>query len=403
MRTGSWAAAALAAAVVSPIGVLHAQRVEFTGEVGFETRLFPQAPLYPGQHSARLSPSIRFEPELVYEWGDGSWQFTTKGFFRLDAYDGRRSHVDIRELGLLYLGDDVTAFAGIGKVFWGVTEVNHLVDIINQDDAVEDIDREDKLGQPMVNFTLEGGWGSLDLFYLPRFRERTFPGDDARLRGPVPISSDATFESGAGVWHQDFALRWSRPFGSFDLGTSFFRGTSREPRFQLETDTRHSAFLRPHYDVIDQLGVDVQWTGDAALLKLEAITRGGYGDRFVAATGGIEYTLYQLLSGDSDLGLLAEFMVDGRKADAPLTVFDNDVFVGFRWALNDVHDTSILGGPVIDYETGEMLVLVEAARRLGDDWRFELEARIFANTAADAPMSGIKRDGFVALRLSRYF
>ncbi|MCH7474264.1 MAG: hypothetical protein IIA27_06285 [Gemmatimonadetes bacterium] len=155
--------------------------------------------------------------------------------------------------------------------------------------------------------------------------------------------------------------------------------------------------------MIDQVGVDVQWTGDAALLKLEAITRGGYGDRFVAATGGIEYTLYQLFSGNSDLGLLAEFMIDGRSPDAPLTVFDNDVFVGFRWALNDVHDTSILGGPVIDYETGEMLVLVEAARRLGDDWRFELEARIFANTADDAPTSGLKRDGFVTLRLSRYF
>ena len=399
MRSGLWAAA-LAAAVASPIGVLHARQIEFTGEAGFEMRLFPQAPLYPDQQSARFSPSIRFEPELRYEWGGGSWRFTTTGFVRLDAHDGRRSHVDIRELGLLYLGDGVTAFAGIGKVFWGVTEVNHLVDIINQDDAVEDIDREDKLGQPMVNFTLEGGWGSLDLFYLPRFRERTFPGDDARLRGPLPVSSDATFESGAGVWHQDFALRWSRPFGAFDLGTSFFRGTSREPRLQLAQD---SAFLRPHYDVIDQVGVDVQWTGDAALLKLEAITRGGYGDRFVAATGGIEYTLYQLLSGNSDLGLLAEFMLDGRDADAPPTVFDNDVFVGFRWALNDVQDTSILGGPVIDYETGEMLVLVEAARRLGDDWRFELEARLFANTAAGAPTSGLKRDGFVALGLSRYF
>ena len=404
MRTGLWAVA-LAATVASPTGVLQAQRVEFTGEVGFETRLFPQAPLYPGQHSARLSPSIRFEPELRYEWGggDGSWRFTATGFLRLDAHDGRRSHVDIRELGLLYLGNGVTAFAGIGKVFWGVTEVNHLVDIINQDDAVEDIDREDKLGQPMVNFTLEGGWGSLDLFYLPRFRERTFPGDDARLRGPVPVSSDATFESGAGVWHQHFALRWSRPFGAFDLGTSFFRGTSREPRFQLATDTQGSAFLRPHYDVIDQVGVDVQWTGAAALLKLEAITRGSYGDRFVAATGGIEYTLYQLLSGNSDLGLLAEFMVDGRNADAPPTVFDHDVFVGFRWALNDVHDTSILGGPVIDYETGEMLVLVEATRRIGDDWRFELEARLFANTDLESFTYALRKDSFVTVRLSRFF
>ncbi len=404
MRTAFWAAApALAAAVASQASVLQAQQVEFTGEIGFETRFFPQAPLHPGQDDARLSPSIRFEPEFMYEWGGGAWRFTTTGFVRLDAHDGRRTHVDLRELGILYLGDRVTAFAGVGTVFWGVTEVNHLVDIINQTDAVEDIDSEDKLGQPMASVTLEGRWGSLDVFYLPRFRERTFPGSDARLRGPLPVNSDATFGSSAGAWHQDFALRWSRPFGAFDLGTSFFRGTSREPRFQLETDAENSPFLRPHYDVIDQVGVDLQWTGNATLLKFEGITRGGYRDRFVAATGGIEYTLYQMFSGNSDLGLLAEVMVDGRNADAPPTVFDNDLFVGFRWALNDVHDTSVLGGPVIDYDTGEILALVEVERRVGEDWRFELEARLFANTARNAPTRGLRRDGFFAARVSRYF
>ena len=96
-------------------------------------------------------------------------------------------------------------------------------------------------------------------------------------------------------------------------------------------------------------------------------------------------------------------MVDGRNADAPPTVFDNDVFVGFRWALNDVHDTSILGGPVIDYETGEMLALVEAARRLGDDWRFELEARLFVNTDLESFTYALRKDSFVTVRLSRFF
>ena len=35
---------------------------------------------------------------------------------------------------------------GLGKVFWGVTEFNHLVDVINQTDLVEGIDGEAKLG-----------------------------------------------------------------------------------------------------------------------------------------------------------------------------------------------------------------------------------------------------------------
>jgi hypothetical protein len=304
---------------------------------------------------------------------------------------------------MLYLGDRVTAFAGFGKVFWGVTEVRHLVDIINQTDAVEDVDNEDKLGQPMLNVTLDGRWGYIDVFYLPMFRERTYPAADARLRGLLPIDGEASYQSAAGRFHQDFALRWSRPFGAFDVGASFFRGTSREPRFIVVADAAGLPYLRPHYDVIDQVGIDVQWTGSATLLKLEAITRGGHGDRFFAATGGVEYTLYQLLGGSSDVGLLAEFMLDRRGVGAPPTVFDNDVFVGFRWALNDVHDTAILGGPVVDYKTGEVLALLEVERRLGSGWRFELEARLFANTAPAAATNSLRRDGFLTLRLSKFF
>lgn len=380
-----------------------AQRIQVTGEVAAEARLFPKAPLFPAQGSARFSPSVLMVPEVTYESESGTWRVTGIAFVRLDAHDSRRSHVDIRELGVLYLGNRMTVFAGVGKVFWGVTEVHHLVDIVNQTDAVEDVDNEEKLGQPMVNVTLEGAWGYLDLFYLPMFRERTFPAGDARLRGPLPISDQASYASSAGRWHQDFALRWSRPFGAFDMGASFFRGTSREARFFVVTDGNDPLALTPHYDIIDQLGIDVQWTGNSMLLKFEGMTRGGHGERFLAATGGIEYTLYQLFGGNSDLGLIAEFMLDGRSIDAPPTVFDNDVFVGFRWALNDINDTSILGGPVVDFQTGEILALVEAERRVSDQWRVGLEARLFANTVAGNLTNSLRQDSYAAFRVSRFF
>ena len=49
-------------------------------------------------------------------------------------------HVDVREFGVRYLGDRFTAFVGFGQAFWGVTEVRHLVDIVNQADGAEDLD-----------------------------------------------------------------------------------------------------------------------------------------------------------------------------------------------------------------------------------------------------------------------
>ena len=66
-------------------------------------------------------------------------------FFRLDSSDGERTHLDIRELLWQSYGDTWEVRAGLGKVFWGVTESQYLVDVINQTDLVESPDGEDRL------------------------------------------------------------------------------------------------------------------------------------------------------------------------------------------------------------------------------------------------------------------
>ena len=52
-------------------------------------------------------------------------------------------------------------------MFWGVTESQHLVDVVNQTDLVENPDGEEKLGQLMVNLTVARSWGTLNLFVAP--------------------------------------------------------------------------------------------------------------------------------------------------------------------------------------------------------------------------------------------
>ena len=390
------------ALILAP-GFASGQVMEARAMLGGSMRAFPDAPLFGGQASSHLSPSLVFVPEIFVESADGQWILVGEGFARLDAHDSNRSHLDLREFGVGYLGDRVTGFVGFGQAFWGVTEVRHLVDIVNQVDGVEDLDGEDRLGQPMVSATLEGGWGALDLYLLPYFRERTFPSSDARLSGPLPIESDPVFTSGQGRWHPDLAARLFRTAGAVDVGLSAFRGTSREPRLVPVPGEGGAPVLRTEYDLIDQLGLDAQWTGESTLLKLEAMTRGGHGERLYAATAGIERTLYQVVGSSGDLGLLAEVMVDSRGRSAPPTLFDNDVFLGGRWALNDLADTSVLGGPLVDWRTGEVVLLLEAERRLGAAWSVSADARLFANTDPSSVVHGLRRDGFVSLSLSRYF
>ena len=126
--------------------------IEYTGSAAVEQRYFFQDALYPQQERANLS--VYFAPEVYTSFNDGNDSILFKGFYRLDQQDGERTHGDIREFKWTHSGDEWEVQTGIGKVFWGQTESLHLVDIINQTDAIEAIDGEDKLGQPMVTFSL---------------------------------------------------------------------------------------------------------------------------------------------------------------------------------------------------------------------------------------------------------
>jgi hypothetical protein len=394
--------------IVSVVGGLAAPATDAAsgqdvrGSVFAETRVFPNQPLYSAQSDAVLSPSLGLEPELIWWVGDEGPELRVTPMLRLDAHDASRTRFDLREASALWLRDGWTLLAGVSKVYWGTTESVHLVDIINQTDAVENIDGEDKLGQPMINFTLEREWGALDLFVLPFFRERTYPGDEGRLRGAAAVQDNATYESAAGQWHPDFAARWSRAVGGVDLGVGGFYGTSREP-YLLPTEVLDGFVLQPYYTIIDQISVDLQYTRGATLWKLEAMTRGGHGDRFLASVFGAEHTLFSVGPGPADLGLLTEITLDGRSDNAPYTPFDNDVFVGARWAFNDIQATSIVGGPIIDLDHGETMAFLEAERRIGERWVGSLELRVLFNTDTSAPLHSLRRDDFLTFSLSRFF
>jgi hypothetical protein len=112
-------------------------------------------------------------------------------FLRLDSLDDERTHFDIREAYWRNLWESWELTVGFNRIFWGVTESRHLVDVINQTDQVEDIDGDEKLGQPMIQLITDRPWGRLEAFALIGFRERTFAGPDGRLRTPLPVDNNA--------------------------------------------------------------------------------------------------------------------------------------------------------------------------------------------------------------------
>lgn len=372
---------------------------DVSGEVELELRAFANDPLDPRQHGD--DGSVAVEVEAYRDWADGKHRVVVTAFGRWDARDDERTHVDVREAYWRGTWGSTDLFVGVRKVFWGVAESLHLVDIVNQTDLVENLDTEDKLGQPMVQASFVRDWGTVDLFALPYFRERTFPGRSGRLRTPLPIDGgEPVYESSAEDTRLDHAFRWSHVLGNFDVGVSWFDGTSREPRLVPDL-ARPDLRLVPHYDRLRQAGVDVQYTGGDWLWKLEAVGRDGFDGRTSAAVGGFEYTLVGLGSTVLDLGIVAEYQWDERPARVAFG--QDDLAVGSRLTFNDTQDTDLLALVAFDLDGSTRFFSVEGNRRLGANWEVELEVRAFSNPDPREVVSAFRSDDYAQLSVTRFF
>ena len=422
-RAIRWAArlaAALLAVVLGAGAQTAVAQHEISGRVAVESRWFPQTAAWDGQRN--YNAGLVAEPKLYLQVAPATG-FTLVPFFRTDAADPARTHGDLREAYLLLSGplgaSEWELRLGVDRVFWGVAEARHLVDIVNQTDLVDHPNEKTKLGQPMAHLTLSGDWGAAELFAISYHRLRPFPGRAGRLRPALEIDNDrATYESGAREWHLDFAARYSHSFGPLDLGLSVFDGTSREPvmRFVPLSPTR--IVLAPHYEQIRQFGLDAQLTVEAWLLKLEAIYRQGARnavrkltdpnflgneESYASFVVGGEYTFNGIFETDTDLSLLAEWMIDGRRRRAT-NQYQNDLFLGVRLALNDVQGAEFIAGALLDLDTRTRTLNLEFNRRLTDSVSVKAEAVLLLQVdKADTIVHQTRRDSFIALNLTYSF
>lgn len=370
-------------------------------KAALEQRFYFQQGQFEEQENSDLS--VFLEPEVYFSWNDGTDSINLKPFLRVDSRDSERTHWDIRELAWMHVGDEWELRAGISKVFWGQTESQHLVDVINQTDFVEAIDGEEKLGQPMVQLSLSKEWGTLSAFVLPYFRERTFAGLDGRFRGPLRIDTDRPlYESKDEEQHVDWAVRYMGYLGDIELGLSYFEGTNREPEF-VPALAGDEAVLRPYYAQMQQIGLDMLAVSGAWLWKLEAIQRRTEAEDFHALTGGFEYTSVGVLNSVYDIGWLLEYQYDSRGA-LSTSLGQNDLMVGSRIVFNDIDGTEILIALVQDLdESGRRSGFVEASSRINDNWKWRLDGWFFSADMPADPTYLLRRDDYLQLSLEYYF
>ncbi len=375
----------------------------WTDNLDQDYRLTLQQRYYPqsgAQGQANAHSSVAFSAEWAWQSDDRQQQLVLQPLLRWDQRDEERNLVDLQQAYWQYIGNGFDVKAGVDIVFWGVTESQHLVDVINQTDLVASVDGEAKLGQPMLNWNLYGDGGTLALYLLPYFRERTLAGTNGRLRLPWPVEHDnVLYESAQEQRNPDFALRWSRQFGAMDLALSYFAGNNREP--VLQPTARGT--LQPQYLQMQQFGLEAQAISGSWIWKLESIYRSTREQDFVAATFGFEYTQVGLFDTNWDLGWIAEYQYDSRDklATAP---GQNDVFIGGRFVANDAAGSEILLGLVQDLDnSSSQSGKLEASMRLTNNLRLRLDAWFFSSSVPGEALYFIRRDDYLQLSLDYYF
>jgi hypothetical protein len=394
--------------------LVQAANFEISGYAGFEWREHIEEGQFNKANNTQADRQLglTIEPEMVWSLAEGEHTIVFKPYARIDSEDEERSHADIRELSWMTYGDAWELTAGLSKVYWGVAESQHLVDIINQTDFVEAPDGEDKLGQPMIKFTAIRDWGTVTGFVLPGFRERTFPGEHGRFRTALLIDTDnAQYQAGEEDAHVDYAVRWNHTIDAYDVGISWFNGTSRDP---IIAPNRTFDALLPFYAQINQLGLDLQATLDSWLWKFEAIYR-TYDDSvknsfadfgvedYTAATGGFEYTFYGPFATVWDWGVLAEYQYDSRE-NSRIAIGQNDAFLGSRIAFNDAASSAILAGISQDLDSaGTQSFVMEFATRINQGLMLNVDVFLPMSNDDDNVSYQFKRDDYVQLSLNYYY
>ena len=377
------------------------------GSIGVQTRLFPDQPLYAVQNSNQYN--LVFEPSLLAESSNGQ-SFTFKPYILFDPSDDHRTRLDVKEAYYQtfgYINDDLQweLRLGINQIFWGKAESNNPVNIVNQTDYLDQSDGKEKLGQPMIHGTLADEWGIVDVFLLPFHRPRTFPGRAGRLRARLPVLSDKRsieYEHRNGDRHIDFAARYSHSIDQFDFGVSYFRGTSREPQL-IPTE---NLALKQRYHQIRQIGLEMQYTGDALLAKAELINQQSIKRQLIGKRSynafviGGEYSFYNVFDTDVDLSLITEYNKDSRGKQAT-TAFQNDLLVAVRYTFNDIADTNFTLSLFDDLDYRTKTLSFEFNRRLNDNITLELDSlKFFSVNEKDVSSWQTRNDDFVSVSLT---
>ena len=369
------------------------------GHIGLDARYFPDDPLFSQQSDQSLHPSvlgsIDWSPDLTRDI-----RFDLSARMRIATEAQDEISGDIKEAVVRTRLGEADVKAGILQENWSILEAWNPVDLINQRDMEEDFQGDVKLGQPGVSVTTYYHDLVLSALILPYTRERRIAEQESRLRTlPAPIA-DSIFEDGQS--DASVALRMQYRMGDFDVALSQFWGHGREPVYLPVIGQSSLLGFNEYYEQIAQTGAELRYVVGDSVFKAELINQTGGADSFTGAGVGSETTFNRITDGFSSMTLYMEGYYDTRNELAPLTPFQKDVFIGFRFNTNNVHDALVDVRYTRDLDFHSHLIDVRASRRIGDSQIIAAQILVPLSVTDDPALQGFEQDKYFKLSWAWY-
>ena len=388
---------------------------EYKGYVGLDAQVYPTRP--DGKHGSSFT--LQQQLKLSYDLDDFESAMTlyaqedSSDLSSVEANRNKRTFIRLDELYGKYNFENDMIFGGRNIRFWGALEVNNIVDTFNTKDFRTDGLDPQKQGAWNVAYTHYFENSELSLvakLYEEKQKMAAYPyvyyffpktiSVPTHQPSPAPpyvdvaVSYDANRESTESLYRPTLYLSYSGSTESdypIDYAVIAQHGYDSQRAFKSTVDkSALSVTMQEEVYLVNKFMTYNTMVVGGTLIKLEGLATDVIDDNVTSIDKivsdyyqlgfGVEHTLSGLI-GDADLGLLAEYYYyntfehsDEIATDLNLfQVFQNDLFLGFRYTLNDAANSSLIVGAIIDTEYEEQSYSLKYESRLYDVLNLKLD------------------------------
>ncbi len=401
------------------------------GEIGFEYRRFESDD---NIQNADTGVAILSRVESSFE--QDAYRHVFRALGRVDQKDSDRSQVIIEDGYFSMLAGpekNWKLLAGYKLFNWTATEAFHPADQINSRNYDSDVESLEKKGELTIEIERSLESGSFALYFFPKFEAPVFPGDRSRLGFGADLERVIFVDGGDATTNQNWGIQFGGRFSytilDADLSFHFLHHMDRSfpvigtHRYAIVGTTAvPTAFpTTPYYYRSNQIGMTAVLPVESFIFKLEAASRTFDNDLLIYTTRGLrrpedntEVALGLEWSLAHESGSETYLYIEGQTMFGPeqnrieeMSLFQNDLFIGLRFAFNDLMGKEIFVSTILDYDRKhEYLFNLNYSQRLSDIWKIKTGLRYYDAPKKTNIPTGLELydgDSYAYITLTRFF